>query len=152
MVAATIFLMFYLDLQDAIDTQGVSWRRVGFFIVFGSISVMVAWSRVLCGVHSLDQIVFGYLLGLYFAFILLETIFMERKCDNRCKHQNANVCWFHNLSCSITFRVPTQCKRNLAVPAPALATRAHATPRRASSRQVRCKHSRESAACMLPPK
>jgi membrane-associated phospholipid phosphatase len=74
MVGATIFLMFYLDLQDITVPWRFSWRRFCVLVGFSVISLTVAYSRVLCGVHSFDQVIFGYTLGLYFATIFHWTL------------------------------------------------------------------------------
>jgi membrane-associated phospholipid phosphatase len=74
MVGATIFLMFYLDLEDIPYKGRFSLRRLSVFIAFSIISLTVAYSRVLCGVHSIDQVIFGYTLGLYCAFVFHWTL------------------------------------------------------------------------------
>lgn len=80
--AAAFNIFFYLDVFHAQENEnvvrGVSWkigRGIAFFIV-PSLTLLIGFARFYVGVHTLNQIVYGWLwgiwLGFYFHFCIRE--------------------------------------------------------------------------------
>ena len=52
MAAGSMFVFFYLDIGDLYSV--CSWQRLLVVAVFSFLSFLVCYSRIICGVHSLD--------------------------------------------------------------------------------------------------
>ena len=57
------FFTMYLFMRWARAGHRETWQKLAMFVVFTSGYLLIGYSRFLLGVHSANQIVYGWLLG-----------------------------------------------------------------------------------------
>jgi membrane-associated phospholipid phosphatase len=70
MMAAVISVSFAFELSEALGKQRLLYLQVGMF-VFLSLATgyifLIGWSRVISGVHSWNQVLYGWIIGIWLA-------------------------------------------------------------------------------------